>query len=164
MFAKLDTKRLHLLVGVCTLALGYGFGRYVAPDKVHEVVKEDTASREQVKALTAQLEAFQKNTHRVEVVTPDGTRRVVTDTRIDRTKDTRSSVEAAKTETKTVTVDRLVDKARPSWRAGPMVGFDFRTHAPAYGGMVERRIAGPLSLGVFGLSNGTAGASLTLEF
>jgi hypothetical protein len=174
-------KRLQMFAVACILAgTGYAFGRYSAPDRVvtkeHETVRTvtqvDTRAQEEVVALRSQLETLKRSTHRVETVKPDGTRTVTTDTNTERNRDTTSDKTThaeqqtvAQTETtREVTKTVEVTRERPQWRVGPLVGFDLRTRTPVYGGIVERRILGPVSLGAVGLSNGTLGLSLTLEF
>lgn len=161
-------------------AAGYAAGRFSAPDRVvtvtHETVRtvEDTSAREQVKRLTAEIESVKRDTHREEVLITrkDGTteRHVTTDRHVESERTQTAQTETQREETKRVDTVREsthsveIERQRPTWRLGPMVAIDLRTGALAYGGQVERRILGPLSLGVFGLSNGTAGAVLTLEF
>lgn len=58
----------------------------------------------------------------------------------------------------------------PAWHVAALVAVDLRASLadralrPAYGFHVERRAIGPLSAGVFGLTSGVAGLSLSLEF
>lgn len=176
-------KRTHLVVGACILAaglVGYAFGRHTAPDKVVEkevirtVTKEDTTAREEVKRLTEQLETVKRQTHKetTMVVNADGSKTIksTVDTKVDRTNDTRTDLDTKTDMHRVATVEsvrevtKLVERRRPDWRIGPMVGFDVRSRSISYGATVERRILGPVSVGAWGLSNGTAGLVLTLEF
>lgn len=162
--------------GLLALGGGYAFGRFSAPDKVvtkevtRTVTVEDTHAREQVRELTAQLETMKRHTRREETRKADGSVTIVTDTHVDTTKDTRTDVDAKKEETKhTETVrevikEKTVERARPDWRIGALGAFDFRAGALTYGALVERRVIGPVSLGAFGLTNGSVGLALTLEF
>lgn len=164
---------------IALLALGGGFlwGRYTAPTRTVEKTQvvekriEDTESKVKVRELLAQLETMKRHTRREETVLPDGTRTIVTDTHVDRTRDTRSDV-ATQTEEKrhteavrTVEVIREVERARPDWRAGAVLLFD---GAPLYGAQVQRRILGPVSLGALGATDTRgrwlAGASLSVEW
>ncbi len=71
-----------------------------------------------------------------------------------------------------VETEKIVNTARPGWRLGPMVGVDATNLATgftknlAFGAHAERRL--PLIdafwVGAYGLSNGNAGLSLSLEF
>jgi hypothetical protein len=157
---------------VIILAGGYAAGRFSAPERVRtvETFKEDTESRERVRQLTAELETAKRHTRRevVTVVKPDGTREThaTTDTTVDQSRDTHVATETQRVEVKHVETlhESVTERSRPDWRVGPMVGFDLNRGAFAFGAHVERRILGPLSLGAFGLSNGTAGLSLSMEF
>lgn len=159
---------------------GYALGIHAKPDRVvtHDVehvrLVEDTEARERVRELTQQLETFKRHTRseHTTVTHVDGSKeeKVITDTHVDRINASRSDSDVVKVESKhvdasRVTVsDKTTERARPSWRLGPLVAFDLRTRGLSYGGQVERRILGPVSLGAFGLSTGVAGLSLTLEF
>lgn len=129
------------LYGAAALALGFAGGRLLTRPKivtvdhetVHEVIKEDTHAREQVRELTEQLETLKRDTHRVSITTKtvDGTltRRVETDTHVDRSTDTRgdtSSQKASDTTKQTETVREVIRTVTISppakhWHAGPMV-------------------------------------------
>lgn len=157
-----------LVVAAITAAFAAGYASGRRP--VREVVRtvEDTAARERVYQLEAQLATMKRDTRRetVRIVRVDGSSetRTVVDAHIESAVDTRRATDAAR-EVKTHTAaERIVTAARPDWRAGPMVGFDFRSGSVAYGGQIHRRILGPISVGAFGLSSGVAGVSLSLEF
>jgi hypothetical protein len=82
-------------------------------------------------------------------------------------------VEVEKVVEKEVFREKLVLAGKPQWKITPMVGVNIRdiqiaqglTTGPlTYGGMVERRIIGPVFAGVWGLSSGQAGIAVTVEF
>lgn len=79
-----------------------------------------------------------------------------TETRyVDRTVDVHHTIEKTKT----------VEAAKPDWRVGAVVGVNLSDITkPVYGGLVERRIIGPVSVVGMGLSNGTASIGVTMEF
>jgi hypothetical protein len=73
----------------------------------------------------------------------------------------------------TVEKEKIVDAQKPQWKLTPMVGVNVRdfqisqslTTGPlTYGGMAERRIVGPIFLGVWGMSSGSGGIAATVEF
>lgn len=175
------------VAGLAALALAFAFGRYATPPKTvtHETVRtvtvEDTRSKEQVRALTAQITELQKTTHRVTKTAKhaDGSSETTTtvdtsvatktethtDTEKTKTEEQHSKTDVARTVTKTVTSDR------PTVRVSLLAGVELahlgtpQVLGPiALGGMVEGRILGPVWIGAFGLSSGTAGIALSIEF
>jgi hypothetical protein len=74
---------------------------------------------------------------------------------------------------KVVEKEKIVTAEKPQWKVGPMVGVNLKelnvgqslTTGPlSYGAHVERRIAGPVFVGAWGLSSGQAGVIVTVEF
>lgn len=75
---------------------------------------------------------------------------------------------------KVVTVEKIVEKEKivenaKRWRLAPMVGLDIKSTIAGsptvlYGGEVGYRFAGPFGAGLWGLSNGTAGVSVSIQF
>jgi hypothetical protein len=183
---------IEAAIAIGLLGLGYALGRFEAPDRVkeerhetqHTVAKEDTSARDEVQRLTAELESLKRDTHSETTLTvkPDGTkvRTRVVDTHVAQNVEVKASevqtvtvhdVQTVET-TKTVTLTKEVDRERPMNRLGVLGGFDARLLSPTVGIVGERRILGPLSLGLF-LTVPTrsvqprsvqAGLSLTVEF
>ncbi len=183
-------KPWHYLVAALALAgAGYAFGRFAAPDKVvtvekeviRTVEKEVGLTHEQVFELAKILETMRRETHTETTTTvkPDGTTetKIVEDTKTEKTTETETEKVAEKDESKTtetettreVETTKIVERARPGWKVSVMAGLDFPYAIkgelrPVYGGSIERRLFGPLSAGVWGLTSGAGGLSLSLEF
>ncbi len=165
------------VAGVALAGGGYALGRFSAPAKTTETVtvREDLQSKATIRQLTAELETAKKNTHSTIVTRwlKDGTseRHETVDTQTSSTRDARHDV-VASTDTRTVkaTTASKTTTLRPDWRLGVMAGGSLTAPALplagplAVGVLVERRIIGPVSLGVWGLSSGQAGAAVTVEF
>lgn len=162
---------------------------YKEREKVVEVEKIVYVDREKVVEKVVTIDNTKTRIVREEKTTklPDGTETTTKTEKIGVDKDV-SNV-ATKVEEKLVYVDRdrvvtvekevFVDKTKPmpDWRIGAMAGlnfpqlpglvagdsFDVLTHT-VFGLQVERRIVGPLSVGAWGLSSGTGGLTLNLEF
>lgn len=151
----------------------FAIGRYTAADPdVHEVERVVYRDRvvEVIKTVTVKQAAETRVVYRDRVRAPDGT---VHEREVERT-DTRAT-ETAATDTSRVEAHdatretaRTVTSAKPNWRVGVLAGaqmrFDPLSLSPALGAHVERRILGPVWLGVWGLHAGTAGLSLSVEF
>ena len=89
------------------------------------------------------------------VKSPDGTVKTV------ETRDTTTSI---KTEIKQVNTTAV--KSPPKLNISALVGNDFsqRSIVPLYGISIQKEVLGPVTVGAFGLTNGTIGISLGLDF
>lgn len=189
-FAKRHWKLLAILAAV---ALAFFLGWVLKPEppaKITEHVeyKEKLVLDEQrieaeVQRRVREIEVkLQQHVVETKVTKPDGTKveTKVTDTKIDSHDKEVQVVEKVVEVEKKVYVDRevekkvVVDAPRKDWIVGPMVGIDVRnlglrdgalqTGPLAFGGMVQRRIVGPVFGGVYALHNGTAGLTVQFEF
>lgn len=144
-----------LIPGVCFL-VGVGTAYFAAPSKV--VTK--TEVREKI------VTVVEKEKHANVVVTkeetdrPDGTK-VITTVTVDKTVEK----EADRTkETVVATETKTVERQSPQWNLRAMAGFDLKARTPSYGAGLERRLLGPIFIGVYGFSSGAAGVSVALFF
>lgn len=177
-------------------AVSYGFGRYGAPDKVVErekvriekveVEKQVVVVQEKIKVERIYLAETSKRIHREETCKtyPDGTveSKKTEDINVDkiiREQDVKFVDKVVEKMTEKINyVDRIVEKEkivereRPNWRLGVMAGYDvgYLTSDPGaglvFGGIAERRILGPVSVGLWGTSAkpyGTYGVMVSLE-
>lgn len=156
------------------LLVGYGFAAHLAPDKVKtvEVQVESDKSKETIRKLLAQVETLQQSSRvtTVTIYSPTTGKplKTTTEAKTETTRKTDTSVqvlhsreaESSKAVTKAVEVER----SRPAWRLTPMAGIDLRSGAFSFGGMISHRLVGPISVGAFGLSSGTVGVGISLEF
>ena len=136
----MNTKML-LGVGLVLLALGIGAGRYTAPECGKQETTTDT--KKEIKNIEETV---------IEVTTPDGTTTKTTK-KIDKTVTTDTHQKELITETK-----------RPNYRASALIGYNFNSFLPVYGAAIEKRIIGNISVGVWGTTDRSVGASLSLEF
>lgn len=176
------TRRDYIYAGAIAVAmcLGFGAGRWAAPDKVVTVDKLVTVDRvvtvdkirtevQQVRVADVQHDVRYV---RVREKRPDGT---VTDTvtRDDKSHDHRDDllhVDLSKTAAteRVVYQDRekvkLVERARPNWSAAFQPGYDLSLRRTSLGGSVERRVLGPLFAGAWANTTGAAGLTVRMEF
>lgn len=151
-----------------------------------EAVVEELA--EEIRTLKSQLTDVKKSIHRETrtVQHPSGMVETVKVEDINVSKVVKEQeIKYVDREVKTVEVhyvDRVVEKeveklvekerlvtSRPDWRVSPMVGVSSTSDGwvkgnVTYGGMVERRIIGGVSIGVWGLTSGQAGVGVSFEF
>lgn len=111
--------------------------------------------------------------YREKVTTPDGTvterEHEIEGEHVENREQTndagRSETIATKTEHREAS--KVIAAPAPAWRVSALAGVDLGLAEPpvlVYGGQVERRLVGPLSVGAWGMSNGAAGASVSLQF
>jgi hypothetical protein len=137
------------LSAMAALVLTFAAGRWSAPD--HIVTKTVTVEKK------TEDDVKHEKTTTVEVKQPNGTdttTTVTTDDTEDKERDDTSisqTKETSKSSSKlTIAALAGVNVTSP----GTMI----------YGGSVSRGLIGPISIGVFGLSNGVGGASIGLSF
>lgn len=147
-----------LIVGAAILLLAsFATGRWLAPTKVVTEIKTVEVEKKVDTTTT------QKDEHKTTVVTekPDGTKQtVITD---DTHTGTKSKDTTVVTDTSDTTKTVTRDSARVTVSAlGAINIHDIST--PVFGVSITKPILGPLTVGVFGLSSGVAGASIGLTF
>lgn len=94
--------------------------------------------------------------HRVTVITKDPSGKETTTI----TEDIVIKEKEKKNEVKTVTVA----PKHSSLNISALVGTSIHTLQPVYGASISKEILGPVTIGAFGLTNGTAGVSVGLNF
>lgn len=140
----------YLIAGA--LLLAFAAGRYLTPTKIEiqtvEVEKKQTETdRDKHKETTT-----------VTTEKPDGSKVTETKTTEDTstTRSTNQTTDTTTHTTKTYTGIRT--------RVSGLVGIDVGGRNVAYGAAVSRNVLGPITAGAWGLTNGTIGVSLGLEF
>jgi hypothetical protein len=137
--------KTQIIVTIILVVAAFGAGRYLTPTKV--------VTKTQV--VTQTNDIIHDHIHTVVVTNPNGTTTTTTDNNsvIDDKTDTDSN-------SSTVTT-----YSKPQWKVSGMAGLSVNSlSTPIYGAQVERRILGPISAGIWGLSNSTGGVALSLEF
>lgn len=178
-------------VAILCLLLGYGSGRYVQPAKVVEKEKIVTQIQEKIvyqdrvvtQKVLVEVEKKQQHTETTTTKKPDG--EIVTTTKTDINTDERTKDSESKTEEKVVYKDRVVQQVvekekivtnQPDWRvaagAGYSIPYALGADSPGVPGLqgfvinaeVDRRILGPVWLGVQGNTQGVVGLTISGVF
>jgi hypothetical protein len=161
-----------VLVAVALLIAGYGLGRFHGPAMREQMIVTDTREEVRWRSRVEVVSASQTDvrTRKVTRWLPSGEVRHVEEL-VDRSTDVLVAREdRAREEVRTeVKIERVIERVPaplPDWTAAAMVGrHDGETVA---GGMVARRIVGPLSLGAWGTSSmrgdWAAGLALQIQF
>lgn len=136
----MDKTKVLFSVGLVLLAVGFGVGRYtVTPPDSQETSKNTSKENRNIEETITETKR------------PDGT--IVKETKkIDKTIIT-------ETQKKEITID-----ARSKYKASALIGYNFDKIAPVYGAMIEKRILGNISAGLWANTDKAAGASISLEF
>jgi hypothetical protein len=125
-----------------------------------------SASRPDVKTVTQTDETKKtdeiKDTHIVtvikEITKPSGEVEKTTtiDTNITKRTETEATKDTKTVQTETSSNNKVTIQA--------LVGYDMAKQLPTYGASAAKDIAGPISVGAWGLSNGSIGVSLGVRF
>jgi hypothetical protein len=149
--------KTKVIVSVAALAASFAVGRY----SVTETPAIKTLIDQKVAQVTQKQEDTHTQTKIVEVKTPDGTdtkTTVISQVKQDETeavKDTTTHVDQTVTPTKRSTIN-----------ISALIGTRFVNPdgVPLYGASFNKEFLGPVTVGVWGLNNGTVGVSLGLDF
>lgn len=170
---ELNSLAKKVLLALALVAGGAAIGRYTLPTKVVTRVEEKVVEKEVVRTKDTSTKDTQKNRELVvtETILPDGTRK------IEKHYINRDVVKEDTTRINNTTTDRSTEKKsetittneKNNWNVSALVSMSHRDDdllkgSPSYGLAVQRRILGPFSIGAFGLTNQTYGASVGVSF
>jgi hypothetical protein len=96
------------------------------------------------------------NEVKVEIIKPDGTRTITTNTKTE----TKTDIE----KNSRVDSNTIVEHKSQGTNINILAGVDILNPKLVYGGHITRDIFGPFSIGIFGFTNGLAGASVGFRF
>lgn len=167
---NLSNNQKLIVAGVLLFLLGAGTSYYLAPTKTVTETKVVTKTVVEWKEKETKKENKNLETIVIETRYPDGT--VKTETRtIDKGV---ISIDIAKEGSKntesTTTSKTSTQRGGPQWRLSGLAALDGNSNKYAlqdrlvYGAGIERQIIGPVSAGVFGLTNSTYGVSVSISF
>lgn len=175
-FLKTHWKPILLVVGII---IAFFVGKYSTATKTVEVEKTVYKDRVVEKVVEVEkkveVEGKTKVIYRTKVVTKEGETRIVEVEKEETKKETKTDTDTKtdKDSTKDVVIEKskVVEQARPQWKVGALVGYDWKPvpsvdfgRGLSLGVHAERRIAGPVWIGVWGLHTGSAGVSVSVEF
>lgn len=187
------------LVWAATLLVAFAFGKYMTPPQVIETQKVVVQEKEVLKVVEVEKKIIERvvdtteskriHKERTEETKPDGSKLVkeTTDIGVDRTikdvevkfVDRTNTIERVVEVEKLVEVERRVEAHKPNWEVGVKFGTVFTefskelkspyTNLMVVGVDVERRIAGPVKMGLWVDSNlafdhVSGGLSASIEF
>lgn len=151
--------KVKVLIIVVLLLASFAGGRWLAPEKVRVETKTVEVEKK--------IDKIDKTTDKhkeaviVEVVKPDGTKETTTKT----VEDVKVKIDTKEVVLDTVTTDKTKEVAGSSAKVTiAAMGGLTRDFSPVYGAAVSKPILGPVTVGAWGLSNLTFGASVGLTF
>ncbi len=160
------TAKQKVIIGTIALATAYAAGRWASPTKVVTKVQTVTVQQKVDKTQTDTNRDKHVKTVVHEVRKPDG--EVIKTVTI--TQDTQTARQTHKVATddidKTKSSEKEVTYTQSKVTLSALAGVSFAGVAPqmVYGASITKPVLGPVTVGAFGLSNGTVGASLGLTF
>jgi|SRR5579859_3671679 len=165
---QLNTKQKAIL-SIIVIAIAFALGRYTVPVKIKTEIKTIYIEKTDTKVSTSTEKKKKKKVTIVEDDSPNGTKHKVTtitdDTDSDHKSDTSTVTAVQQTTDATKEVKKDSGHLNLSLLTGASVlGQPGINSGIIYGGHITRDIFGPLNIGVWGLSNGTAGLSIGLRF
>lgn len=158
-------EKIGAIVVAILLVCSFAVGRYTTPVKVKTETKIVTVTKEVEKKSTDNKKERHKNTTTTEVTHPDGTKETTTVVTDDTDSENKTN-SVAKSESSTTTdVKKEVTRSSSPVTLSILGGTSFNSFGqPIYGGSLTKPLLGPLTVGFWGLSNGTGGVSLGLTF
>lgn len=147
---QIDLK-YKIIIAVVALAVSFAVGRYTVPEKV----------KIETKVVQVEKQDTDKDTHKKTIVTvvqkPNGEKDSTTTTTVDVVSKTDSIISDKSDTTKQITKGS-------STTLSLLGGYNLNNNTPTYGLSVTKPVLGPVTIGAFGLNNGTVGASVGLTF
>jgi len=156
--------RYKILIVVGYTVVAVAIGRYTLPARVKVETKIVTVEKKVTNTSTSKTENTHKKVVIVEDTKPSGEKTTTTTTTDDVqfAENQKTHASDATTTDKESSKDTTYSSSKVTLSA--LGGLDLTTMKPIYGVSATKPIAGPLTLGVFGLSNGSCGLSLGVTF
>jgi hypothetical protein len=153
-----------VIIVICYTAACVAIGRYATPTKVKVETKTITVEKKSDDKNTETKKQNHKKTVTHTTIEPNGKKDIVSVTTDDN--DAYNTVDEKKDNSDNTTQNTASETTGPVDKVtiSGLVGIDFKTGQPIYGGSVSRPILGPITLGLFGLSNLSCGMSIGLQF
>jgi lipopolysaccharide export LptBFGC system permease protein LptF len=143
------TNRTKVLIGILALLTSFAAGRYSVQQPAVHAVTDITQNND----ITTNKDEHKKI---IIVKDKDKTTTTITDDTNTTTKDNSTIIshsDVTATPPKTNTLNLSV-----------LAGLDIQRTQTVYGASVTKELIGPITMGVFGLTNGTVGVSIGLNF
>ena len=159
-------KKGLLVLGI--FLIGTAVGRFSLPAKIVE--KEKIVFQDKIIEKKVEVKDIQKKNNKIyikiEKTSPDGTKTV--ETRIidkdETSSNTNTSDDKSQDTTQISDASKETIYATKDWLLSAAVNYSTSSSTMNYGVIAQRRILGPVYVGVYGFSDGTFGGSCGLSF
>lgn len=153
--------RRKVLIATLVFVVGAAFGRFSLPARVE--IKTQTQVVEKVVVQKERAKQTDRTTVIIKTVAPDGTVTERTEI-VDKTKVTSDTNKTSDSKSDSSS-SKVTEYAKNDWFIRAMAKGQLGVAGPLrYGVGVDRRILGPVYLGVFGYDDKTVGGSVGLSF
>lgn len=152
------TTLTKVLAGIAAILLAVAFGYYFAPEKTKTITKEVVVE----KKVVEKVKETNKRKTKVVITRPDGTKEE-REIEEEITRDEDRTIDSRK-EKKVVIEEKTKSSSRLHIAALSSVNVRSGSFVPVYGAAVSKDVLGPINVGVFGLTDGTAGVSVGISF
>lgn len=155
-----------VLIVVAVVGVSFALGRYTVPEKVKvetkivEVEKKTSSSKEDTSVDK------HKNTKIIVVEKPNGEKTTTTEISENTDIDKKKTGESTSDSTKNTDSLKETTRGDSKLTISALGGVDFTKSVPqvVYGASVFKPILGPITIGVWGLSSPSCGASVGIQF
>lgn len=159
--------KVKVVIVVALVAGAFAGGRYLTPVKIKTEIKTvEVVKTVIVKDKTSDKEVH-KTTTTIDSVKPDGTKTTTTTVVEDSSTKQDTKTDIVKDGTKTETTKKEVTKTSSRLNISALGGAPISIHGletPVFGLHVSKDILGPVSVGIWGLTDKTFGLSVGLTF
>lgn len=161
-------KKTKIILGAVAALFLVALGRFTAPEKV--VIETQIVEKKTEEKKEDTKTKRDKKTKKIitEITFPDGRKEVrteiVEDTSTTRETEKETNTDVVRNENTTKTVTSRSDRLRLSALVGADLRNGINLETPVFGAHIDKRFLGPITIGLWGLSNRSGGVSLGLEF
>lgn len=160
----MNTKtKIGLVIG--SLLTAYAFGYYESPEKIKTVTQTVEVEKKTENKETDVNRDKHRQTTTTETTKPDGTKTKTTTTTEDTTTNKKTDSSSIDDKSKSTEETKEVTKSGKNLNISLIAGAPVLPPGiPVYGVAVTTSLIGPITTGLWGLSNGIVGASVGLSF
>jgi hypothetical protein len=160
----MTTKTKVIISIVVVVVTSFSVGRYTVSETVRTETKIVEVEKKEKKVDTDVKKNTKKTTKKVIVVKPDGSSETTIVTDENTTTDKDQKVDETSQKNTDTDKSKEVVKGDSKLTISALGGIDLSTKKPVYGASIQKDVLGPINVGLFGLSNGTCGASIGIKF
>lgn len=157
--------RYKVIIMIVSLATAYAFGRFSAPEKIKIETKVVEIEKKDKKIAKDIEKNKRKDTKTVRITKPTGEKVVIIREIEDSSLDVKTRSNEKEEKLKAEASKKEEQKTQGRVTVSVLGGVDITNpNKIIYGGSVTKPILGPVTIGLFGLTDGVCGGSIGLQF